>query len=143
MHQHGLTTLDILALLICVVMAVLVVGKIDDVLQTHSRFACYENQQALDKILWNTNNVHKREIWDVISAYTIDYHGAAPPVMVVLYKSRLSASGNEVRVVNLAATRPTPDITCPLDKAEHHEPVINYWFMGGRWRCLFNRYHSE
>jgi len=143
MNQRGLTFIDLVFLLVIGVIGAITLYRIDAVYQTHYRFACYENQKALDKILWDANYENKREIWEVQAAYTIQYPNAQAPVMVILYNPRINEYEHEMTVVPLEKAGRLYELTCPLDKQVHNSPVINYWFYWGRWHCLYNRYHSE
>lgn len=145
MNRRGVTVVDIVLLIAIGLFVLLNVALLDDVYDVHKREGCYFNQKNLDKVLWEICAANKREIWDVVEAYAIKYPRTTPPVMVVLFNSRLGAEvpEKEIVVVDLKSQQWTTEQTCPLNDGVLIEPAIDYWFAYGRWHCLFNRYHSE
>jgi hypothetical protein len=141
--QRGVTPLNLLLLLLILALAAMAAIKAQDAYQAHYRFACYENQMALDKALWQINAENRREVWDVQAAYSVMYPGDPIPRLVIIYGSRPDSAEREIKVYALDKYGALPEVTCPLDHRKPTRPVINYWFCWGKWHCLFNKYHSE
>jgi hypothetical protein len=145
MNTRGFSAIDFVLLLAILILAVLVVSKVDDVYDTSTREDCYQHQIALDRVLWETCYEQSREIWDVQEAYSIRYSDNRPAVLVILFNPRLDDHGGQRMRVNVDLTRlgVAENSLCPLHTKTLTQPAIDYWFSLGRWHCLFNRYHSE
>ena len=145
MNTRGFTLVDLVFLLAILILAVLVVTKIDDVYYASTREDCYQHQIALDRVLWETCYEQGREIWDVQEAYSIRYPDNRPARLVILFNPKIDEHGGQRTRVDVDLTRvgAGESSLCPLHRNALTRPAIDYWFSLGRWHCLFNRYHSE
>jgi len=143
MKKRGFTIVDILLWLIILILIGQAATRLDDVYQAYYRFDCYENHQSLDKLLWKINFEQQREIWDVLTAYPVQYPDDRQPQMVVIYKPRVDEYQHLMAIEPLNKFGPLETPICPLDRRVKVVSTINYMFLAGRWHCLFNEYHSE
>ncbi len=142
-RSRGVSTVDLLLLLAIAVLAVITARAASQAYQAHFRFACYENQKALNNALWKIDGENKREIWEVETAYSVKYPDKPVPDLVVIYQPRSEKEQREIRKYPLDKYGAAPETTCPLDHRNITRPVINYWFCWGKWHCLYNKFHSE
>ncbi|HPQ71216.1 MAG TPA: hypothetical protein PKW95_18970 [bacterium] len=141
--RNGFTIVDILFWLIILILIGQAAARIDDVYQTHYRFLCYENHTALDKLLWNVCSEQQREVWDVLSAYPVLYPDGRPAQLVVIFKPRVDEYERQIVIEPLHRWGPIESPVCPLDHRTPATSSINYMFYGGKWHCMYNKYHSE
>jgi hypothetical protein len=145
MDRRGFTIIDFVFLAVVVVLAVATASLLGPAWDVYHREDCYHNQAALDRVLWDANYERKREIWEVLAAFVVAYPDARPPQMVILYGPKVGArtAEREAAVVDLSAQPMTAGVICPQHGGVRRQPVIDYWFGFGKWRCLHKRRHSE
>lgn len=158
--QDGFTIIDILLIIVILAFAILILRKLDDLYDAGFRKPCYNNQQVLDKMLFETLSENELEIYAVLTAYTLfDPSAEMTYKMVVVLNpvamnpfSYMSHFAKDIQLqppppylVKDMAKTPFPNrILCPLRKGKRPAgATMDYWYMPTqRWYCMHGVYHN-
>jgi hypothetical protein len=139
--RRGIIFADLLLVFVIIIMAVIIVSEIGSKMDSRYRPRCFSNQEEADKLMWDILMEKKREVVEISAGYII----RTPDGSMKMYLVFLPRPGSNVPervVVDLASRRYTGKGLCPLHKKPPaDQPVIDYWYGAGRWRCLYNPYH--
>jgi len=108
------------------------------------RSDCHANQKALDDVVWKVCNDLRRETVSVETAYLVErsVDGRPETKLVIVFAPR-----GEDRQPSAIAVDPTGygysrAAHCPDHNVRGPIPVIDYWYMFGSWRCLYDGRHN-
>jgi hypothetical protein len=142
-NQRGMTVVESFLTIIMLALIVWTGFYAYDAYWASTRYPCYDNQTALNKILFRTATENKREMGEVITAYAVKYPDDHPPVLVVLFTATAQYEDHQLVVVDLSKDNIAPGrVVCPLREGPHVRPIIDYWYAFGRWHCLHNKWHT-
>lgn len=158
--QDGFTLIDmflIIGVLICIFM---IVRKVDDLYDASDRKECYNNQQVLDKVLFEMLTENELELYAILTAYTVfDPSAEMNYRMVIILNpvamnpfSYFSHFAKEIKleppppylVLDMTETVFSNRIFCPLRKGKKpSSTTMDYWYMPThRWYCMHGVYHN-
>jgi len=140
----GISIVSIVQLLAVIAVAGLIAYKTPELRRAYYRNDCYTRQEALDKILWKACNRLGREPVSIGTAYVVQYPSAnnQPPKLVIMFLPRGSDAGPSSIAIDLNEFGFTGSAICPMHKGKQAMPIIDYWYMFGRWYCLYDGYHN-
>ena len=128
--------------------------------QAWTRNECYDHQEMIEKFLYEALNDHKKDLWQVISAYTVYAPQYEKPyrLMIVLFPyshdyfqyyglttpDDAALVAENVIEYDLTKHPAASDILCTSRKQHPPAyPTIDYIYIPTkRWYCVHNKYHN-
>lgn len=143
-RQRGATPIDILLLIGCVVLLTVIGSRVPELIDYAQRKSCYHNQELLDDALYQVLHEQREELYHVAFAYVVrSTRAGSPSKLVVLFRPKEGDFWDDLVAVDLPEYLLASNLVCPVDDHAEKAPVlIDYAFLWGRWRCLYEVTHN-
>jgi hypothetical protein len=141
---RGATPLDIVLLLATVAVLGLAASRAPEAIDYQYRHTCYANRDLLAKELDSLLVASREEVYHVAAAYVFrSNRTGVPSRMVVLLTPHPGGSWNRVLTREIPGSLLPRNLRCPVDdRAEAAGGVIDYVYLHGAWRCVYDPGHN-
>lgn len=140
-NARGLALIDFLLLLIAAVLAFQLFVKLMDYREFRYRYACFDQQKAIDEATWEYQAESGKEVPQLNAGYVIRFPSGRRVLHLIYLPGPEERAPTDI-ALDFDDRHIVGTGLCPLHQDVIEAPVIDYWYGAGRWWCLNNALHN-